>query len=346
MVLTPERFPKELAGKADFDYITPKGRRLTEYEAVTVYTQPQVEGGGLQACGYFLLRPDGRPLFDLESTALRCTDWFAYRDPNQMWQRPYYVLQAEAERSIERATATFISVGGHLALDERWIEKGVGAALFPFSHYEYGLFRILNVAARESLSDTVNSILLFNAADKLRHAQAISILGLDLESVLPGFDGTVGRSVWLDAPEWQPVRRLVEEVMAVTDWCEIVAAVNLGLEPVFGEPMRRLVFGLSAAHAGDSLVPVIAMSATADWHRNAAATKEFVNFLCNCPGGEKNASIIQGWVHGWRERVLPVAEGMFGALEATLQEPGLAQRAKACAEEEIRRVAATVLDGL
>jgi hypothetical protein len=239
--------PEGIAGKRDFDYITPKGRRLTEYEAVTCYTQPQPVVGGLQRAGELMLRNDGRPIYDLASTKLQADDWFAFRDPNQMWQRPYYDLQAEAERAIDRATNLAVSTGMLGSVDPAWLSRGVSDTYLPFAHVEYGLFRTLNCAAREALSDTVTQCLVFAASDKLRHAQAISILGLDLEGAVPGFDGTRGRTLWLEDDGWQDLRRLVEELMCITDWGEATAAVNLALEPLVGDPMRRLVFGLHAS---------------------------------------------------------------------------------------------------
>jgi methane monooxygenase component A beta chain/propane monooxygenase small subunit len=341
-----EQFPDTLGGKRDFDYVTPKGRRLTEYEAVTCYTQPSVHGGGLQACGDYLLRPDGRPVFDPASTQLRCDDWFAYRDPNQMWQRPYYVTQSEAEKSIERATEVAVATGSIRTVDAHWLQQGLVGAYFPFAHYEYGLFRALNMTAREALSDTLNNVFIFNAADKLRHAQAISILGLDLETALEGFDGTLGKALWLEDPAWQPLRRLTEQAMAIKDWGETVIAINLVIEPLIGEPLRRLVFALSAARHRDLIVPAIAGTATADWHRNAAASRELVSFLADCPQGEDNRKTVAEWLHTWRDHTLPVACNIFEALETSLREPGLQSAAQTAGGEEIRRVGADQLDAI
>ena len=334
------RFPEALGGKRDLDYITPAGRRLSEYEAVTCYTQAQVHGGGLQATGYTQLRPDGRPVFDPSGTRLRCDDWFAYRDPNQLWQRPYYVNQAGAERAIDRATEVAITTGAVRALEPVWLERGLLGAYFPFGHYEYGLFRALNVAARESLSDTINNVLAFNAADKLRHAQAISILGLDLEGALSGFDGTGGRQVWLDEPCWQPLRHLIEETMALSDWGEIIVAVDLVIEPLIGEPLRRLLFALTAARHRDLIVPVIAGTASTDWHRSATAIDELVGFLLQCPGGEGNRGVLAGWVDAWRDRAVSVARSLFGALGEAIDDPWLAEDAQAAGAEELERVGA------
>ena len=207
-----------------------------------------------------------------------------------------------------------------------------------------GLFRALNFAAREALSDTITTAVVFNAADKLRHAQAIAILGLDLESALEGFDAIRGKAVWLEAPRWQPLRRLVEEAMAISDWGEIIVAVDLVIEPLIGEPLRRLAFALAAARHQDLIVPVMAGTATADWHRSAKAIHEWVSFLVDCPGGSANADILTGWLGAWRDRALPVAEALFAALGTALGEPGLGEAATAAAEEELGRVGADRLD--
>ncbi|MDQ1503621.1 MAG: hypothetical protein QOD57_1348 [Actinomycetota bacterium] len=327
--------PEGIAGKRDFDYITPKGRRLTEYEAVTCYTQPQPEAGGIQTAGDLMLRNDGRPVFDLASTELTAPDWFAFRDPNQMWQRPYYELQAEAERAIDRATNLAISTGMLASVDPAWMEHGVRDTYIPFAHVDYGLFRTLNCAAREALSDTVTQCLVFNASDKLRHAQAISILGLDLEGAVPGFDGTRGRALWLEDPGWQDVRRLVEQVMCISDWGEAAVAVNLAVEPVLGDPLRRLLFGLAASRHGDGVLPVIAGTATADWQRNTAWTGEWCRYTTAAADG--NRPVLERWRAEWLERTRPVAEGLFARLEDTLGTAGLAAQLQAAGEEQVQR---------
>jgi hypothetical protein len=341
-----QQFPEELGGKRDFDYIEPSGRRLTEYEAVTVYTQWGAHAGGLQVMGDFLLRPDGSPVFDPASTKITLDDWYGYRDPNQMWQRPYYVSQSEAEKSIERVTELVVSTGSAKAVDPQWVERGIVGAYFPFAHYEYGLFRALNMSARESLSDTINNVLVFLAADKLRHAQAISIMGLDLESVYENFDGTAGKKVWLENPDWQPLRRLIEEVMTVIDWNETIVATMLALEPLIGEPMRRLVFGTGAAQRRDLLMPAAAGTATIDWQRNAKAIRQYFQYLTTAAGGEGNREILAGWMQTWRDKAQPVAEGLFGMLESAMPEPGLAQQAQIVADEESRRAGEDIISGV
>lgn len=334
-------FPAELAGRRDLAYITPSGRRLTEYEAVTCHTQPSPHGGGFQIAGDFQTRPDGRAPFDCGATLVKLDDWYAFRDPNQQWQRPYYVHQSEAEKAIERATEVAAATGAFAALEPDWISEGLLGGYFPYAHVEHGLFRALNFAARESLSDTVNNVLVFNAADKLRHAQAIAILGVDLEEAVAGFDAAAGRACWLEEPAWQPLRHLVEDIMANRDWAEVVVAVNLALEPLLGEPLRRHCFTLAASARRDVVTPAIVSTAMGDWQRNARWSEAFVAFAA---AGAGNAEILAGWRAAWGERVRVVAGALLEHLEERLCETGLAKQAADTGEAEFARVGAPLTD--
>lgn len=302
----------------DFTYITPRGRRLSEYEAVTCYTQPSSDAGGLERAGWFLLRPDLRPMFDVEGTRARCADWFAFRDPNQMWQRPYYVLQSDAEKAIETATRTALAQETLASVDPDWAATGLMRGYLAFARLEYALYRSLSYASRESLSDTLNSVTLFNASDKLRHAQAIILLGLDLEGVLPGFEAARGERAWLEDEEWQPARRLAEKLMATNDWVEVVTAANLVLEPLVVEPLCRWLFSIAAGRHGDGLTPVVAGSALADSQRNRRWTDELVrHLLADESHGPENRRCLEEWVAEWSPPATEMMEALgpvFGPL--------------------------------
>lgn len=338
MATSTERFSPELGGSRDLAYVPAQGRRLTEYEAVSCYTQPGVEGGGMQEPGHYLLRENGRPIFDLDSTKLKLDNWYLFRDPNQLWQRGYYQTQARAERSIEAATQTALASGLMAEVDPQWVNYGLARVYLPFAHLEYGLFRTFNPAAREALSDTLGNVLVFNAGDKLRHAQAISLLGLDLEGCFEGFSCTSGRAGWLDDDVWQPVRQLVEGVMAIIDWCEAILAVNAVVEPLLGEPLRRLVFTSHAARHGDILTPHVAGTAIDDWRRNSVWTQGFQRFVAESPGGDGNQVIVDGWVSQWTDTLRPVADGFFAQLEKELGASSLAASARRIGEAEQARV--------
>jgi len=107
----------------DFTFIKPAKRRVTEYEAVTL--RQQWETGGFDKGGHFLTPADGRAPWRAESTALVHPDWFAFRDPAQLWQRPYVRMQAEQERAIERMTEDTAAAGAFADIDRAWLDHFV-----------------------------------------------------------------------------------------------------------------------------------------------------------------------------------------------------------------------------
>jgi len=77
-----------------FFYFTPKKRRPSVYEEVTIDTQISVDRH-LKG-GWLIAFEDGRGSHSLGSTALRVADWFDWRDPGELWERPFYQQAAQA----------------------------------------------------------------------------------------------------------------------------------------------------------------------------------------------------------------------------------------------------------
>src|SRR3981081_1301871 len=134
--------PGSQFGKAPRDhlYIKPHRRRLSEYEAVTCYTQPGPNAFDIE--GWFTLGPgpEHRTAWRKESTKLVHHHWWDFRDPTQQWQRTYVRMQAEQERSIERATADAASSGAFADMDPARLTDGVAAHYPSLLLFVYALF--------------------------------------------------------------------------------------------------------------------------------------------------------------------------------------------------------------
>jgi Methane/Phenol/Alkene Hydroxylase len=217
----------------DFTYIRPRKRRLSEYEAVTCYTQPDPEVFDKQ--GWYLRTAEGRTAWRKESTRLSHPHWFDFRDPAALWQRPYVRMQAEQERSLERAVEDAARGGAFRDFDPIWTREIVGGHYRVWSFFEYGLFRCFAQAQRETLSDTLGNVYCFAGVDRMRHAQAIVIYLMDLEDQIEGFRDVGAKERWLSDPIYQPMRRLTEELMAIEDWAELPVAVHLSVDPILSE---------------------------------------------------------------------------------------------------------------
>lgn len=313
----------------DLTYITPRGRRISEYEAVTCYTQPDPEAFDKQ--GWFLLTPEGRPAWQRESTKLVHPHWFDFRDPAAHWQRTYVRMQAEQERAIDRATADAIASGALNDVDTVWRLELIGGHYRAWSFFEYGLFRAFAAAQREALSDTLGNVLCFQGVDKMRHAQAIVIYLLDLETSVGGFADTGAKDRWLNDPAYQPSRAICEQLMLETsDWAELAVVTNLVVEPILSEiAVSQLIRRFGPFH-GDTLSPLIATTAERDRRRNQAWTEEFVRMVLGEstpdtvkthltlegePASEHNRAVIRGWLAHWTPLVIEAAEALAPVFE-------------------------------
>ncbi|MGD0288113.1 MAG: monooxygenase [Candidatus Binataceae bacterium] len=283
----------------DFNYIKPRKRRLSEYEAVSCYTQPDPNVFDRQ--GWYLLSAEGRAAWRPESTRLQHPHWFDFRDPSGLWQRYYVKLQAEQERSIERNVEDAGIAGILSEFHPVWLNEIIGIHYRVWSFFEYGLFRAFSRAQREALSDTLGNALCFEAVDRIRHAQSTVLYLMELEARVEGFKDHASKDHWLGDPVYQPLRRLVETLMATDDWAEIAFAVNLVIDPIATEVgVSRLIRHHGPAH-GDPTTPMIILTTERDRRRNQAWTEELVRMTTapDLPAAENNRMVIRSWIERW-----------------------------------------------
>jgi methane monooxygenase component A beta chain/propane monooxygenase small subunit len=312
--------PGSAFGKPPRDhlYIKPRKRRLSEYEAVTCYTQPSPEAFDIQ--GWFTLGPgpEHRPAWRAESTKLVHPHWWDFRDPAQQWQRTYVRMQAEQERSIERATEDAASSGAFQDIDPGWL--GVIAGHYRiWSFFEYALFRAFAVASREALSDTLGNVLCFQGFDHMRHAQATVLYLMALEESVDGFLDQGAKQRWLDEATYQPMRRLAERLMLATDdWGELAVAVNLAVAPILSEVALSQLVRRGGPRRGDSVTPFIISTTERDRRRNLAYTEELVRMVTDpkLEAAGANRDVIRTWLDDWTPQVVEATRALRPAFEA------------------------------
>lgn len=283
----------------DFTYIRPSKGRLSEYEAVTCFTQPDPDV--MDAPGWFLRSSEGRPAWLRDSTHLKHPCWFDFRDPAGMWQRSYVRMQAEQERALEMLVGQARSAGAFKDFHPIWISLMLGGHYRVWAYFEYGMFRAFAQAQREALSDTLGNVFSFEAVDRMRHAQAVVIYLMELEDNIPGFKDGGGKQEWLSSPIYQPARRMTEQVMTLTDWGELAVAVNLVIDPIFGEVGTSQLLRRFGPVQGDIVTPSIVMSAEQDRRRNQGWTAELVRMVTSetVEEREHNRQLIQDWINHW-----------------------------------------------
>ncbi len=319
-----EAAPSEVSGRSEreFAWFEPAGRRATLYEDVTIDTQPSIHRH--LARGWPLSFADGRGTWNDASTALRCTDWFAFRDPGQQWERPFYQAGAAVERQLESALASAAEQGLIADFAPNWVTFLRTSLQIP-AFVEHGLWFALATTARDCLSDSVATCVCLQAAHKQRSAQAILLYAMDLEPHLGcELPTSAARNAFLRDPAWQPTRRYLERLAATPDWGEVIVAANLCFEPVVGTLIRRELGTRAAGASGDSVTPVLARVATQEWEWARAWTVALVRFLVSdAAHGAHNRAVIDGWLGDW---MTPAREAAAAVSDAAGQVDEYARR--------------------
>jgi propane 2-monooxygenase small subunit len=291
-----------------FQWYTPKKRRATMYEDVTVDTQPSVHRHLDR--GWPVHFEDGRGLWSDASTRLRSADWYEFRDPGQMWERPFYHDGTAYEQLIEGAVRTAKRERVFDDFDPAWVD-------FLRKHFqvpafiEHGIWLALASAARDTLSDTVTHCVALEAAMKQRQAQAYLLYGMDLEEHFGEFPVDRARESFLSDEVWQPARRYVERLRATPDWGERLIAVNLCFEPAVGLMIRRELLMRSVRSNGDIVTQAVNHVAQLEWEWVHGWTVELMKFVLeDSEHGAANREVLAEWLADW----LPLAEDAAQAL--------------------------------
>ncbi|HYZ80558.1 MAG TPA: 2Fe-2S iron-sulfur cluster-binding protein [Solirubrobacteraceae bacterium] len=293
----------------EFQWFAPAGRRATLYEDVTIDTQPSIHRH--LSRGWPLSFGDGRGTWNDASTALRCTDWFAFRDPGGQWERTFYQAGTAVEHQLESALASAAEQGLIADFRPDWVQFLRTSLQIP-AFVEHGLWFALATAARDCLSDSVATCVCLQAAHKQRSAQAIVLYAMDLEPHL-GCELPVAqaRDAFLHDRAWQPTRRYLERLAATPDWGEVIIAGNLCFEPMVGTLIRRELGTRAAAASGDTVTPVLARAATEEWEWARAWTRALVRFLVSdATHREHNRAVIDGWLGDWMAQAWAAASAI------------------------------------
>jgi propane monooxygenase small subunit len=293
-----------------FNYFTPERMKATMYEDVTVDVQPDPARYLTQDWVYgFAHGPGGYPV---EWTALKSSDWHAFRDPNQEWEQTIYRNNARVVRQVEQNIANAKSQGAFERWSPEW-SRDVATHVGAWMHAEHGLgMHVFLPAQRDAPTNMINNAISVNSMHKLRMAQDLALYNLEVTGVRDDFEGKAHLDAWTNDPIWQPVRENVERMTAIRDWGEAVVAANLAFEPLVGELFRTGFVVATSPANGDYVTPAVMGVAESDFERDLAYTKDLIGPLVRDPEhGQENVRQLGEWLSQW----IPVSLGAARALE-------------------------------
>jgi propane 2-monooxygenase small subunit len=281
-----------------YNYFTPRKRRASVYEDVTVDVQPDPARHLTQGWIYgFANGPGGYPL---EWTALKSSNWHAFLDPNEEWEQTIYRNNANVVRQITQVIQNAKDAEAFKNWNRQWakiVERHVSA----WAHAEHGIgLHVYTPAQRDAPTNMINNALAVAAAHKLRFAQDLILYNLELSQQVEGFEGDAHKEAWQSDPVWQPTRENVEQLTGIRDWAEAFFATAVVFEPLVGELFRSSFVMQVAAPHGDFVTPVIMGAGESDVAREQRGARALFGMLADDEAhGDENRTILNEWLERW-----------------------------------------------
>jgi len=262
----------------------------------------------VQANANFHYRPTWDPqheLFDPRRTRIVMQDWYALKDPRQLYYGTYTQARARMQEVAE-ADFEFVESRG---LADRFDDTARRTALdfyVPLRHVAWGANMNGAYQCAYGYGTAITQPCLYAGMDQLGIAQYLTRLGL-----LLGNQGDLeaGKHAWLNAPAWQGLRRVVEDTWVLKDWFELYVAQNVVLDGVlFGLAYKEVDQAIS-----EKAGPTVSMLTRfqAEWIQDAC---KWVDAVIKAAAAESadNQALLSQWYAQWRARVVealtPVAQ--------------------------------------
>jgi phenol hydroxylase P1 protein len=287
----------------------------------------------LQAAENLHYRPTWDPdqaLYDEGITAIRMQDWYALKDPRQFYYSTYTLTRARQQDSAEAGFA-LVESRGLAALMPAELTATALALLVPLRHAAWGANLNNTLICGYGYGTTFTQPCMYHAMDQLGIAQYLSRIGL----LLGDTDALeAGKRAWLEAPQWQALRQLVEDTLVVRDPFELFVAQNLAIDGL----LYPLVYGrivdqvFSAQGAGAVAMLTQFMN---DWYEE---TRKWIDAVLKVAGAESEANRAQlaRWLSHWEARAAE-ALGPVAAIALPDDAPDALDEARQALAERARK---------
>ncbi|MCX7075202.1 MAG: aromatic/alkene monooxygenase hydroxylase subunit beta [Methylococcales bacterium] len=310
--------PLETQRKMNY-FVTPRGKRLNEYEVLCCYTQPTPDWipGGLDWGDWTQKFHGGRPSWSNESTELHSSDWHAHRDPAYRWHALYVKDKAEEWRYTDRFLKQYSSDGQIRSIDPTWRDHVLSDYLGAFGFSEYGLFNSHSSVVRDCLGDTLRMSSAMIAFDKVDNAQMIQAERTFLAKLVPGFEESTARpkKEWTQGTIYKGARETVEKIWQETyDWNEILFSGHMVYDPLFGQFVRREFFMRLSAYYGDNLTPFFINQMQLYHSQTKGITTDMFHtcLAADAHFGDYNKRLMRAWIDKWLPQTVNALKDFMG----------------------------------
>jgi toluene monooxygenase system protein E len=243
-----------------------------------------------------------------QGSALAAPNWDDFRDPRETTYSKYTALQREKETHVDGILRSIEASDYDSRLTPEWLSN-LERILSPARYLFHGLQMTAAYVGQMAPSGRVTIVAALQAADEMRRIQRFAYRMAQLRLRQPEF-GARGLDEWREQARWQPLRRLIEELLVTYDFGESLSALNLCVKPLIDELFLTRIAEL-ARTSGDYLFGEICFSLAEDsaWHR--AWTESLVRHLLAARA--ENEAVLRGWIGRWLPRAEESAEALAGS---------------------------------
>jgi phenol hydroxylase P1 protein len=282
-------------------------RRIGDDKPASRYQEATFD---MQASTNFHYRPTWDERFALHDegrTAIVMHDWYALLDPRQFYYGTYTQARAKLSEQFDRSCAFVDKLGALDALADGWRET-LCRYLLPLRHYEWGANMNNCRITDEGYGTAITQATMYETMDRLGLAQMISRIGL----LVDGNSGdrlSEAKARWMADERWQPMRRLVEDTLVVTDWFELLLAQDFVMDGLV-YPLIFTDFD-ERGRMHDATAMTLLGEVFLEWF---ADTSRWVDAVVKIAAAESpgNAALLSRWFARWSSRaadaVSPLAE--------------------------------------
>ncbi|HWA72066.1 MAG TPA: hypothetical protein VG937_07030 [Polyangiaceae bacterium] len=231
-------------------------------------------------------------------SALRVESWERFRDPFETTYTAYVDRQKERETFVDGLLRSIDESDYDQNLSRSWL--AALEALWPVLRYPcHGLMMVAAYLGQMAPESRLVIVHLFQSADELRRIQRIAYRMHQLRRVVPSF-GEDSRKAWQTAPEWQPLRQVMETLLVTYDFGEALVTLDLVLKPMFDRLVTAELAKL-AADNGDPRLGQLLFSLAEDSRGQREIAREIVRVACS--DRAENRGVIEAFRARWQPRV-------------------------------------------
>lgn len=267
----------------------------------------------LQPMDNFHYKPIWDPeheIYDARRTSIVMQDWDVFKDPRQYYYASYVIARSRLQEAAEKSFS-FVEKNQLASLLSDDLRERL-QTLVPLRHYEWAANQNNCFITAYAYGSSITQGAMYATSDRLGLAQYLSRIGLILDNN-SGDALKASKQAWLDAPEWQPMRRLAESLYVTKDWFEVLLAQDLVLDGLV-HPMAYAEETLDLQQPGAATVLMLT-ECMRDWF------KDEIKWVDACvkvarDESEANAQRIDTWAQHWYARAMPavktIAERLYG----------------------------------